>query len=395
MNIGGISMKSLTRPAWMEINLDNLIHNYKEIRGILNNTTELMAVVKADAYEHGAIEVVKTLIEQGVKRFGVANLSEALHIRKYVDDAEILIMGYTPDYLMEPAVEKNITITIYREDQAKMVSEIAGRLGKTGKIHLKIDTGMNRLGFIPDEVTIKIIEKIYKMDNIEIEGIFTHFAVSDYDISYTMKQAEKFDNVIKQLENIGIDIPIKHANNSAGIMNFREFDYNMVRAGVILYGIYPYNDADRNLLKLRSVAQLKAQVSNVKEIEKGEKLSYGLIYEASGKTKVATVPVGYADGYSRQLSNKGSCLIKNEIVPIIGRICMDQLMIDVTDLDVKIGDEVILIGKSGDKEITLKDIAEELGDIPASVVSMINKRFPRVYFRDNEILKVTDYLLEI
>ncbi|MBU5313027.1 alanine racemase [Tissierella carlieri] len=388
-------MEKLTRPAWMEIDLDNLIHNYKEIRSILKEKTELMAVVKADAYEHGAIQIVRTLMEEGVEKFGVAHLSEALHIRKYVKDAEILIMGYTPEYLAEKAILNDITLTVYLKEQGEIFSQLAKRLDRTVKIHVKIETGMNRLGFMPNEDGIKDIKDIYNMDNIEVEGMFTHFAASDDDPSYTMEQVRRFDYVCNALQKLDINIPIKHISNSAAIMNFPDLNYDMVRAGIILYGVYPFPNADRELLKLKNILTLKAQISHVKEIGSGEKLSYGLIYEAKKKTKIATVPIGYADGFSRELSNKGNCIVNNTVVPIVGRICMDQLMIDVTGLDVKRGDEAILMGKSLDKEITIEEVANKSGQIPAAVQCMFNKRLPRIYIKNKEIINVTDYLLEL
>ncbi|OZV11233.1 alanine racemase [Tissierella sp. P1] len=379
----------------MEIDLDNLIHNHKEIRSILKEKTELMAVVKADAYEHGAVQIVRTLMEEGVKKFGVAHLSEALHIRKYVKDAEILIMGYTPEYLAEKAILNDITLTVYLKEQGEIFSQLAKRLNRTVKIHVKIETGMNRLGFMPNEDGIKDIKDIYNMDNIEVEGMFTHFAASDDDPSYTMEQVRRFDYVCNALQKLDINIPIKHISNSAAIMNFPDLNYDMVRAGIILYGVYPFPNADRELLKLKNILTLKAQISHVKEIGSGEKLSYGLIYEAKKKTKIATVPIGYADGFSRELSNKGNCIVNNTVVPIVGRICMDQLMIDVTGLDVKRGDEVILMGKSLDKEITIEEVANKSGQIPAAVQCMFNKRLPRIYIKNKEIINVTDYLLEL
>jgi alanine racemase len=388
-------LKELTRPAWLEINLNDLACNYNQIRKALNKGTDLMAIIKADAYENGAIQIANELMKQGVDKFGVATLSEALHIRKSIEGAKILIMGYTPDYLMKKAIEEDIDITVYMVEQAKLASELAKKLNKDALIHIKIETGMNRLGFMPTEESIMAIQKIYSMNNIKIEGIFTHFAASDNDPSYTFNQAKKFDYIVDGLKKLGLRIPLRHVSNSAAIMRYRELDYDMVRAGIILYGVYTSPDEDRDTVHLTNILSLKAQISNVKEIEKGEKISYGLTYETLRKSKIATVPIGYADGYSRSLSNKGSVIVKNTIVPVVGRICMDQLMIDVTELDVKVGDEVVLMGKSGDKEITIEEIAMKIGGIPAEVFCMMNKRLPRVYIKDGKVEEVVDYLLEI
>lgn len=388
-------MKNLTRPTWMEVDLDNLIHNYREIKSKLKDGTDMMPVVKADAYGHGAEMIVRTLKAEGAKWFGVAHLSEALNIRKYHKDVEILIMGYTPDFLAEKAIENNITMNVYLKDQAEHFNNLAGKMDKTAKIHIKIETGMNRLGFMPTLENIDKIVDIYNMENIEVTGIFSHFAVSDENRLYTNDQARKFKFVLDELQKRDIDIRIKHIMNSAAIMNFYDYGYDMVRAGVIIYGVYPFPDADRKYLKLRSLLSLKSTVSHIKEIHKGQSLSYGLIYEADKTTKVVTVPLGYADGFSRKLSNIGRCMINGEFAPIIGRICMDQLMVDATGIAVEMGDEVVFIGKSGDKEITLEEVAETAGEIPASVLCMFTKRLPRVYVRDGEIVEVKDYLLEL
>ena len=379
----------------MEIDLDNLIYNYNEIKKTIGEDTDVIPIVKADAYGHGAVRIVKSLISEGAKLFGVAHLSEALHIKKYVPEAQVLVMGYTPDFLAEKAIDNDITLTVYLREQAELFSQTAKKLNKTLKIHIKLETGMNRLGFMPTEENIKNIVDIYNMDNIDVEGIFTHFPASDDDPDYTMKQVEKFDFVCNELEKENVNIRIKHISNSAAVMNFPDYYRDMVRAGVIIYGVYPFPDPDKNYLKLKSIMSLKSRISHLKYIEKGDKLSYGLTYEAKDKRQVATIPIGYADGFSRDLSNVGNCIVKNTLVPIIGRICMDQLIIDVTGLDVKRDDEVILIGSSQDESISLEDISGQIGQIPASLLCMFTKRLPRVYMKNNEILEVKDYLLDL
>lgn len=390
-----MDLKNLTRATWMEIDLDNLIYNYNEIRKTVHEETEVMPIVKADAYGHGAVRIVKTLMDEGAKRFGVAHLSEALHIKKYVKEAQVLVMGYTPDFLVEKAINNNITLTVYLREQAEYFSKIAKELNKTLKIHIKLETGMNRLGFMPTEENIKNIVDIYNMDNIDVEGIFTHFPASDDNPPYTMKQVEKFDFMCNELEKQNVNIKIKHISNSAAVMNFPEYNRDMVRAGVIVYGVYPFPEPDKEFLNLKSVLSLKSRISHIKEIEKGAKVSYGLTYEAKRKTQVATIPIGYSDGFSRDLSNVGNCIVNNTLVPIIGRICMDQLIIDVTGLDVKRDDEVILIGSSEDEKITLEDISAQIDQIPASLLCMFTKRLPRVYMKNKEILEVKDYLLDL
>lgn len=388
-------MKNLTRATWMEIDLDNLIYNYNEIRKTIGKETDVMPIVKADAYGHGAVRIVKTLVDEGAKKFGVAHLSEALHIKKHVQEAEILVMGYTPDFLAEKAISNDIILTVYLKDQAEYFSKIASKLNKTVKLHIKIETGMNRLGFMPTKENIKSIIDIYNMDNVKIEGIFTHFPASDDNPEYTMEQVRKFDFVCNELEKKDINIQIKHISNSAAVMNFPEYNRDMVRAGVIVFGVYPFPEADKEYLKLKSVLSIKSSISHIKEIEKGDKVSYGLTYEAKRRIKVATIPIGYADGWSRDLSNIGHCIVKDTLVPIIGRICMDQLIIDVTGLDVKRDDEVIFIGTSKNKEISLEEVADRIDQIPASLLCMFTKRLPRVYLKNKQIVEVMDYLLEL
>ena len=385
----------LTRPAWLEIDLDNLHFNYKEIRKLVRDTADIMAVVKADAYGHGAAAIVRELMALGVKRFGVAHLSEAIHIKNHSPHAQVLVMGYTPDYLAEVAINRGVRLTVYLEDQADHFAKVAKALDKDAVVHLKIETGMNRLGFLPDEKTLQAVERIKEMDNIIIEGMFTHFPAADDDHGYTERSMAKFREFCRMLYEKDIDIPVKHVSNSAAIMNFPQFGLDMVRAGIILYGIYPYPQAKRETLPLKPCISLKAQISHVKTIEKGDKVSYGLTFEASTKTQVATVPVGYADGWSRDLSNKGYALVNGRRVPIIGRICMDQLMLDVTGMDVKRGDEAVLMGSQGEEEITIEEIASQIGQIPASVLSMLTKRLPRVYVKERRVPEVVDYLLEI
>ena len=385
----------LTRPAWLEIDLDNLHFNYKEIRKLVRDTADIMAVVKADAYGHGAAAIVRELMALGVKRFGVAHLSEAIHIKNHSPHAQVLVMGYTPDYLAEVAINRGVRLTVYLEDQADHFAKVAKALDKDAVVHLKIETGMNRLGFLPDEKTLQAVERIKEMDNIIIEGMFTHFPAADDDHGYTERSMAKFREFCRMLYEKDIDIPVKHVSNSAAIMNFPQFGLDMVRAGIILYGIYPYPQAKRETLPLKPCISLKAQISHVKTIEKGDKVSYGLTFEASTRTQVATVPVGYADGWSRDLSNKGYALVNGRRVSIIGRICMDQLMLDVTGMDVKRGDEAVLMGSQGEEEITIEEIASQIGQIPASVLSMLTKRLPRVYVKERRVPEVVDYLLEI
>lgn len=386
----------ITRPVWMEIDLDKLSYNYREIRKIVKKDTEIMAVLKADGYQHGAAQVANTLIENGVKKFAVANLSEAIHLRKKFTNIDILILGYTPDHLIEDAINFEITQTIYEIEQAKLTSKISQKNKKRAKIHIKLETGMNRLGFKAIPEAIDRIEEIFSFPNLFIEGIFTHFASADeIDKDFSYKQAEKFKYVCSELEKRGLSIPIKHISNSAAILDLPDMNLDMVRAGIIIYGVYPASETNNDIIKLKSIMSLKAQVAHVKEIEEGEKIGYGLIYEAKEKKKIATLPLGYADGFSRLLTGTGEVIAAGKKVPVVGRLCMDQCMIDVTGLDIQRGDVVTLIGASGDESITLEDMAQKAYTIPAGVMAMMNKRVPRVYIKDGKIVNVTDYMLQI
>lgn len=384
----------LTRPAWLQIDLDRLHYNYGEIRKAVPDGSNILAVLKADAYGHGATKIARELFSLGVTRFGVATLSEALEIRRRLPHAQILVMGYTPEYLYETAIEHGIRTTVYLSEQAEELSKAAAKLQRDAIVHLKIETGMNRLGFLPNEDSLSRILKIREMDNIIVEGIFTHFPAADDDLEYTRNSMGKFESFTRQLEEKGFKIPLRHVNNSAAIMNLPEYSLDMVRAGIILYGVYPFPEADREFLPLKSCLSLKAQISHVKDLEEGEKIGYGLTYTATSKIKVATLPIGYADGWSRALSNKGSVLIKGKRAPIIGRVCMDQMMVDVTGINAERGDEAVLMGRQGNEEITIEEIAALIGQIPAAVMCMLSRRLPRVYTKENRAPEVIDYLID-
>ncbi len=384
------------RPVWAEINLDNLAHNIREIRKLVPKETLVTAVVKADGYGHGAVEIAGTLLQNGADRLAVSTLSEAVELRRVVNDVPILILGYTPDSCAEEVIKNNIIQTLYSVEQAKSFSKAAQRLGKEAIIHIKIDTGMSRLGFQPNKETVETIKQIVHLPNIKVEGLFTHFAVADeIDKPFTKLQYEKFIKLSGILEKEGIHIPIKHASNSAGIIDFPEMHLDMVRAGIIVYGIYPSPKIYKESLDLKPALSLRVRITHVKEVEAGTGISYGLKYVTKRKSKIATLPIGYADGFTRMLSGKGEALIKGHKVPIVGSICMDQCMIDVTGIEnVKRDDEVILIGSDGVHTISAEDIAEKIGTISYEVICMVGRRVPRVYIKNNQFVKVKDYILD-
>ncbi|ADG92611.1 alanine racemase [Arcobacter nitrofigilis DSM 7299] len=384
----------LSRAVWTEINLDNLAHNMRETRRITNIDSKITAVIKADGYGHGAVAIAKTLLENGADRFAVATLSEALLLRNSFSDVEILVLGYTPEHLAKDIIENNIIQTIYTLKQAKEFSRVAISLNKNLVVHIKLDTGMHRLGMPFSEETIETILDISKHEGLFIEGIFTHFAIADnIDKKYTKQQVEKFTFIVNSLEEKGLNIPIKHVSNSAAIIDLPEFNFDMVRAGIMLYGLYPSKDVNHNLINLKEVMCLKANISQVKELEANCGVSYGLTYKCEKKSKVATLPIGYADGYTRMLSGKAKVLVNNTKVPVIGSICMDQCIIDVTGLDVNMGDEVILFGGNNPNAIAIDDISNLLNTINYEIVCMIDKRVPRVYIKNGKEINYNDYNL--
>jgi len=371
----------LTRPAWAEINLDNLAHNTREIKRITSSSARIMAVVKANAYGHGVYDVGRVVLENGAERLGVAILDEAIKLRSRGFKVPIVILGYTPVSDLGAVVDYDLIQTIFDYDHAKFLSEAAVRQGKAAKVHIKIDTGMGRLGFLAEEKTVEIVKRIVELPGIFIEGIYTHFANADSrDKSYTTEQMERFSWFLKRLEEESISIPIKHAANSAAVIDLPETHLDMVRPGIVLYGLYPSEEVDRTRVSLKPVMSLKAQVASVKRIKAGSAISYGCTYTLKRDSLVAVLPLGYADGYSWLLSNKGEVLIKGKRVPVIGRVCMDQLMVDVSSVPgVKIGDEAVVMGKQGAQEITAEEIAGRLGTINYEVICMISERVPRRY----------------
>lgn len=381
-----------TRPTWAEINLDNLAHNIKKVRRITKKDTLITAVVKADAYGHGADVVTKVFLDNGGDRLAVATLSEAVHLRKLYNEP-ILILGYTPDYQSDIVVDNDITQTIYTYSQAKSLSLASKTANKVAKIHIKLDTGMSRLGLQPNNEALETIKKISRLPNINIEGMFTHFALADSrDKETTKLQFSKYKEFASLLEKNGINIPVKHVSNSAATIDLPEYNLDMVRAGIMLYGLQPSNEVCVEKIDLKPAMSLKTKIAHIKEVDADQGISYGHIYKTTKKQKIGTLPIGYADGYTRLLSSKAYVSINNQKAPIIGRICMDQCMVDITDIeDVNIGDEVVLFSDNGISP-SIDDIADMLGTINYEVVCMIGKRVPRVYKKENKIVQITNYI---
>lgn len=377
------------RPVWLEINLDAIAHNVRTIKGIVGRNTQIIAVVKANAYGHGAVEVSQVALENGVAILAVGVVEEGIILRKAGIKAPILICGLTLEDQLKPLLSYNLTPTICDLQILEALSKVAGENGKTVGIHIKIDTGMGRLGVSPPK-TLNFVKKISKMRNIKIEGIFTHLAATnEKDGIYTKMQLDKYKKALLELEKEGINIPLKHIANSAAILNSSSMYLDAVRPGIILYGLFPSPKSERTV-ELKPAAEFKTKIIFLKKVPPGKSIGYGRTYITTKTTKVATLPVGYADGYSRLLSNKAEVLVRGERAPIIGRICMDLCMIDVTHIPkVRVGNEVILWGRQGSETIWAEEIAEKIGSIVYEVICMVDKeRVPRVFIKDGKPFKV-------
>ena len=385
---------TLNRPVWIEVNLDHLAHNISEVRRVTSKDALVTAVIKADGYGHGALEIAETLLSHGAQRLAVATLTEGLQLRKRFKEVPILILGYTEASSIELAIENNLIQTIYSSKQAYAFNEVAIKLNKTLQVHIKIDTGMTRLGMLANQASVLEIESIWNLSHLHIEGIYTHFACADEkDKSKTQEQIEKFEWVRQALENRGVHIRLYHAANSAAVIDLPQANYDMVRAGIMLYGLYPSKEVSRLDIKLKEAMSLHAKISRVEKFEEGVGVSYGHRYITERPTTIATLPLGYADGFSRNLSFKASAWIKkyNKKAPVIGTICMDQCMIDVTGMDLEMGDEVYLFGPN----LPIDEVAEQLGTINYEIVCMMNKRIPRVYTKAGKILRIVDNVLAL
>lgn len=365
---------NLSRPTFAEVSLSAIKHNLSEIKKITSKDTKIMAVVKADAYGHGAVEVSKILEKNKVDYLAVASYSEAKELRDANIKLPILILGWTPPEVICDVADESITQTIY--DHNMLLEYLKVLRNKKLKIHLKIDTGMNRLGVFPSNA-IEIIKSILKMKNIELEGIFTHFSSADSDKKYTLHQFLKFKNIINKLEEEKLQIQFFHCCNSSATVKFPQFHLDMIRPGIAIYGMLPFKTNKINLVPAMS---LKSKIISLKEVGKNERVSYNGTFITKRKSKIAVIPIGYADGYSRHLSNIGEVLIRGRKVRIIGNVCMDFTIVDVSKIkDVEIGDEVILIGRVGEKKNTADDIAKKIGTINYEITCLIGKRVPRVY----------------
>lgn len=392
-------MQTFTKRCWAKIDLDALQYNLEHIRKMAPENAQIMAVVKANAYGHGDDMVATELERSGVNWFCVSNVEEAISLRKSGITGKILILGMTPVELASLLVEYTLVQTVYSPEYAKQLNDRLAVLGKTLECHLKIDTGMGRIGFVHHDGADALDEllKVCAMPQLKPTGIFTHYAVADEtneeSVAYTQKQLASFCDILSKLEQHGVHLPVAHTKNSAGIERLKTEQFPFVRAGIILYGLNPSHEVVDP--KMKPVMELKSVVSMVKRIPPNTSISYGRHFISDREMMVATVPVGYADGFSRSLSNRAEFLVRGKRARVIGTVCMDQLMLDVTDIPgVQMGDEVTIFGRDGDAYISADELAQMASTINYEIVCAVGHRVPRVYYRGGKVVKVVNYLYD-
>ena len=395
-------MEIIQKRTWAEIDLDAAAYNLAAIRERIGEKTKLCCVIKADAYGHGAVRLAKEYEALGADWLAISNIEEAIQLRRAGITLPMLVLGFTPPEAADLLAENNISQCAYSLRYCRLLSENAQKSGVSVKIHIKVDTGMSRLGFYfqdlnRDTAVVDEIREACSLPGLVPEGIFTHFAVADSGkdgMMFTMRQFGCFKELIETLSHKGIEFPVRHCANSGATLDYSLSHMQMVRAGIILYGILPSGDIMHSE-ELKPVMSLRAVISHIKEIEPGSDISYGRTYTAEKKLRVATVPIGYADGYPRALSGRADMLVHGVRCPILGRICMDQCMIDVTNVpDAKMGDTATMIGRDGDEEIRVEELASMLDVIPYEVICGISKRVTRVYLKNGQEDSVFDCILD-
>lgn len=365
------------RPTWAQIDLGAIAYNYKQVKRAVGRNIMVMAVVKANAYGHGTVEVSKVLESQGVNYLGVATMDEAVRLRDHGIKAPILVLGSVLPEEIRAAIERDVTLTLASDELLKSIKKICGPHHKV-KVHIKIDTGMGRIGIWHEEA-LNFIKNLAQEKCIIIEGIYTHFSSAGRDDFFTHYQIESFEKLLEKLEGFDIRIPLRHSANSIATVDFKRSHLNLVRPGLIIYGMYPKYTFPK-LIKLKLAMSFKTKIVYIKDTPPGRSISYGRTYITGKHTRIATIPVGYADGYCRGLSNKGYVLIRGKKAPVIGKVTMDQTMVDVGHIRrAKIGDEVVLIGRQGREEIRTEKLARTAGTIAYEVVCGISNRVPRLY----------------
>lgn len=374
------------------IDLDAIRHNIHSVRQRAG--VPVMAIIKADAYGHGAIEIAR-LLDDECAFFGVSSMLEALELRQAGIEKPILILGYTPVSAFPEAIRLGIRPAIFRYEDAVALSQCAQAANRIAPFHFAVDTGMSRIGFQATEEDADQCARISTLPNLDAEGLFSHFATADCaDLTRAHRQQERFDRFDRMLRQRGVAVKIRHLDNSAGVMNFR-CQYEMVRSGIVTYGMYPSDEVDASLLNLEPALRWESCITHLKTLEPGREIGYGGTYTTTKPTRVATIPVGYADGYRRSLSNRFYVLIRGKKAPILGRICMDQMMVDVSDIpDAALNDTVVLVGSSGGETITVEQIAAQEDSFNYEFVCGISRRVPRVYLQGGQIVRSVAYLLD-
>ncbi|MFH0855529.1 MAG: alanine racemase [Candidatus Omnitrophota bacterium] len=362
------------RPTWAEINLDNLEHNFSQIKKQVAAKTKILVTVKADAYGHGLAPVSKRLEAIGVNFLGVASIDEGIKLREAGITVPVLVLGLILKSDALPLFEYGLAASVCDQESARAFNSKAVKLGKKLNVHIKVDTGMGRIGVAHYDAH-KLVKKIHGFKHLNVEGIFTHLAFADMNQEFTFYQISLFDKLLKDLRKDGVRVPLAHAANSLGVLNYENSHFNMVRPGLVIYGLYPKENLKINL---KPVLKLKTRVIFVKKVPAGSGISYGHDYITGKATKIATLPIGYGDGYPRNLSNKAPVLINGKRFKVCGRICMDQVMVDVGNENVRIGDEVVLIGSQGKSSITAEELAGLSGTVPYEIVCGLGSRIPRI-----------------
>ena len=382
------------RPVWAEIDLDHVAHNIREFRRITPQHTQLMAIVKADGYGHGAVKVAKAALEAGASRLAIAFLEEGIGLRRQKLTAPILILGVSAPGTEQAVLEHDLTPTIFSVDSAQRFSTAATALGKTVRFHLKLDTGMGRIGLRPEQLQ-EFLDALHSLPNLEMEGVFSHFSKADEkEKTYTQMQLGRYHECLNMIQEAGFHPTFRHLANSAGTMETPIAHFDLARIGISLYGFYPSEEVDPTTVDLRPVMRWKTRIAHLKTLPPGERVSYGGMFTAQRPTLVATLPLGYADGFRRRLWTKTwHVLVKGQRAPIIGKICMDMFMVDVTDIDdVAVGDEVVLIGQQGEERITADEMATALETINYEITCLVGKRVPRIYMKQGKALAVESLL---
>ena len=376
--------KEALRPVWAEINLSNLDYNIKNIKAKIGDR-EMIGVIKADAYGHGSIKVAEVLRENGCKTFAIATLQEAITLRQAGAKEEIIMLGLTPDIYADTIVNYDITPVVCDSANAKAFSDAAAEAGKVVSGLIAVDTGMGRIGYLADEpdYAVEDVKKIAALPNFKIKGMFSHMATADaFDKTYSHQQEAKYNKFYETLTSAGIDIPFRTLANSASIMELPTVHFDACRPGIILYGCYPSDEVDVNQLSIKPVMSVKANIVHLKDVPPGFSVGYGRKYISEKPAKIATIALGYADGYPRPYSAQAKVIVNGVIAPIAGNICMDQCMIDVTDVPgVKVGDEVIVMGTDGKNTILADDIAKATGTINYEITCAFGQRLPKVYVK--------------